>query len=297
MLTIFTIPKAFRGHIGVIQRNAIQSWMRVHPEADIVLFGDDEGTAEAAREFGLRHVGDVERNEFGSILVNATFSRAQAMARHDVMCYVNCDIILMDDFRSALERVRAAYREFLMVGRRWDVDLTAALEFSDDGWRSEVRGLASRSGKQRPAQWIDYFAFSRGLYGADVPAFAIGRTSWDNWLVWKALDSKKAVVDASPVVMAVHQNHDYSHHPQGEHGAWHGAEAQANQRLMGANEVCTVGSATYRLRSDSMPRNYEPWLVKRGRKVRSQSYALWFAFLDFSRPLRHKMGLRQKVRT
>ena len=27
MLTIFTIPKPFIGHIGVIQRNAIMSWL------------------------------------------------------------------------------------------------------------------------------------------------------------------------------------------------------------------------------------------------------------------------------
>jgi len=55
VLTLFTIPKAFNGHIAVIQRNAIQSWMRLHPEIEIILFGADEGTAEAAREFGLRY--------------------------------------------------------------------------------------------------------------------------------------------------------------------------------------------------------------------------------------------------
>ena len=26
MLTIFTTPKPFRGHIGIIQRNALKSW-------------------------------------------------------------------------------------------------------------------------------------------------------------------------------------------------------------------------------------------------------------------------------
>jgi len=50
MITFFTTPKPFRGHIGVIQRNAIESWKRIHPSAEVILFGDEEGAAEAARE-------------------------------------------------------------------------------------------------------------------------------------------------------------------------------------------------------------------------------------------------------
>jgi len=50
MITFFTTPKPFRGHIGVIQRNAIHSWKLVHPEAEVILFGNEEGAAEVARE-------------------------------------------------------------------------------------------------------------------------------------------------------------------------------------------------------------------------------------------------------
>jgi hypothetical protein len=51
MLTIFTIPKPFRGHIEVIQRNAIESWLRLRPQCEIILCGDDPGVAEAASEY------------------------------------------------------------------------------------------------------------------------------------------------------------------------------------------------------------------------------------------------------
>ena len=37
---------------------------------------------------------------------------------------------------------------------------------------------------------------------------------------------KKPVVDASSGIVAVHQNHDYRHHPQGKHGVWYGEEAE-----------------------------------------------------------------------
>jgi hypothetical protein len=49
MLTIFAIPKPFRGHIGVIQRNAICSWLELRQACEIILLGDDEGTAEGKR--------------------------------------------------------------------------------------------------------------------------------------------------------------------------------------------------------------------------------------------------------
>ena len=52
MLTLFTIPKAFEGHSGVIQRNAIKSWTLLQPQCEIILMGDDEGTGEAAAEMG-----------------------------------------------------------------------------------------------------------------------------------------------------------------------------------------------------------------------------------------------------
>jgi hypothetical protein len=305
MLTLFSIPKAFTGHIGIIQRNAIRSWKMLHPEIEIILFGSDEGTAEVVRECGIRHEPNVERNEFGTILVNAAFAKAQAMARHEVVCYVNGDIILLEDFRLAVERVKAAHREFLMVGRRWDVEITEALPFEQPEWERELRDFVSRRGKQRGADWIDYFAFSRGFYGADMPAFAIGRTCWDNWLVWKALDGKKAVVDVSPVVVAVHQNHDYSHHPQGESGAWHGEEAGRNARLAGGwSHLRTVSDASVAAGADGLRNNRgrywmrsKRWFVETpARFVRFRVWnPIWFAVLDVSRPLRSAVGLRARA--
>lgn len=54
MITIFSTPKPFRGHFEIIQRNAIQSWLRLRPGCEIILLGNDEGTAE----FNLRHVAE-----------------------------------------------------------------------------------------------------------------------------------------------------------------------------------------------------------------------------------------------
>src|SRR5258708_34484077 len=102
MLTTFATAKPFRGHIGIIQRNALQSWKALHPGIEIILFGADEGAAEAAKEFGLRHEPHVERNEWGSKRLDYLFARGQAVARAQMLCYNSCDIILSQCFRRAL---------------------------------------------------------------------------------------------------------------------------------------------------------------------------------------------------
>ena len=121
MLTLFTIPKPFRGHIAVIQRNAIRSWTLLRPACEIILFGHEEGTAEVAAEFGLRHVPEVARNEYGTPLVSDLFAQAQRLATCERLGYVNADIILLSDFLRAVQRI--PFRRFLMIGRRWDLDL------------------------------------------------------------------------------------------------------------------------------------------------------------------------------
>jgi len=43
MLTLFTTAKTFEGHSGVIQHNPLKSWKLLHPDIEIILFGDDAG--------------------------------------------------------------------------------------------------------------------------------------------------------------------------------------------------------------------------------------------------------------
>src|SRR6266851_2094454 len=52
ILTIFSAPKAFSGHVGIIQENAIRSWLSLKPTPKIILFGDDAATAGFARGLG-----------------------------------------------------------------------------------------------------------------------------------------------------------------------------------------------------------------------------------------------------
>jgi hypothetical protein len=215
MLTLFTTAKPFHGHIGMTQRNALRSWKLLHPDVEVILFGDDEGAADVCRELGIRHEPHVEKHESGLNYVNYIFHRASQIARHDYLCYSNCDIVLMDDFSRAFGRARAWRKDFLMVAQRWDTDVTEPINFEHPDWAQQLRVLARTTGFQQIRTFVDFFLFHRGLYDG-MPPLVVGRSHWDHWMIWKALDEKVAVLDATEAVVPVHQNHDYKYHPQGK---------------------------------------------------------------------------------
>jgi hypothetical protein len=294
MLTIFTTAKAFRGHNGIIQRNAIESWLLLHPKVEVILFGDDEGSSEIAQELGLRHAPALRKNETNGILIGDMFAQAQAMATYDVLCYSNCDIILLDDFWNAQMRVRAAHKTFLMIGRRWDTDIIEPIDYMLPGAKEQLIRRAKEQGFQRGPDAVDYFVFTRGLY-ADLPEFVIGRLWWDHWLVWKAMDSKHPVIDVSPVVTAIHQNHDYTHHPKGWKGIWEGAEPKRNLELAGGkSNLRTLDDVTHIMSEGGEKRHFWRWWAPYGRYLRPKVMPVWFGILGVTRPVRKMLGLRTK---
>jgi hypothetical protein len=289
MLTIFSTPKPFHGHIGVIQRNALRSWTLLDPEVQVILFGDDAGASEIAKELGIRHESEIRRAEQGTKYLDYLFDRAQQIAQHDVLCYVNCDIMLTTNFRDCVERVAALRRPFLMVGHRWDIDIAEPWDFKRRDWGERLNATASQHGKQRPSWFIDYFVFTRGLY-RDLPPLVIGRVGWDNWLIWKARSQKVLVVDASECFKAVHQNHDYSYHPAGAAGVWTDELARRNYELAGGmSHIFTIDDATHRIAAS--------WKIVRTplrKKLVLAKNLLFDAFVHRTFRLRERLGMRRQ---
>ncbi len=284
MLTLFTCPKSFKGHINLIQRNAIQSWMQLSPKPEIILLGDEEGTAAVTNEFGICQISNIERNEFGTPLVNSLFEAAEKAAIYDKMCYVNADIILMTDFIYALRRVLAEMPCSLMVGRRWNLDIKEPLDFTTD-WEQGLRTKVAQHGKLYPHFAIDYFVFPRGIWG-EIPPFAIGRPAWDNWVLYEASSLNVPIIDLTKMVTVVHQNHDYSHHPQGWVGAMKGKESKQNIKLAG--EIAPVYSlldAKYCLTPEGVKRKltpyYSPFYLYRHLVILSESHRFLKPLVNF----------------
>jgi len=249
-VTFFGVPKHFRGATATRQRNAIVSWAALEPKPELLLFGDEEGTAELARELGARHFPEVRRNEFGTPLLDDFFAQAAREATGSTLVYCNSDIILLPDFAAAIARVAETRARFLMVGRRWDLDLLRPIESFGADWRETLRREALSAHVQRSANYVDYFAFSKGLYDGLLP-LALGRAAWDNYLVWLARSRGADVVDASAAVVVVHQNHDYSHHSGGTAGGWTGPEFNRNRALIGPWwHMYTIEDATHVMTAD-----------------------------------------------
>ncbi|MFO0899722.1 MAG: hypothetical protein U0836_20020 [Pirellulales bacterium] len=244
MLTIFTIPKAFAGHIGLIQRNALESWRRLAPACQVILVGDEQGVAETAQELGLDHLPDVAVNEFGTPLVNSVFAAAERLARHELLAFVNTDILLLDDFVTGAARI--PHEQFLLVGARCNLQVDEPLPFAQADWAAQLRARARLEGRRQTPAGMDYFVYRKGLWRG-MPAFAVGRFWWDNWLVYSAASRGFPVVDGSDAVLAIHQDHDYAH-PSADGNLRSGIEVLRNGELGAAGRWYTYHDAHWKLR-------------------------------------------------
>jgi hypothetical protein len=279
-IAIFSAPKSFKGHIGVIQRNAVRSWLALGDRAEVMLLGRDEGVAEIAKEFGILHVADIKCNEYGTPLLNSMIEMAEANTTAPYLCMINGDIILTSDFFRFVDALPGLPKG-LYIGLRSDLDVFDSLDFAAEDWEKDLLDRVLREGKFRGGgddsfNGTDYYIFPRGLYKS-VPPFAIGRFFWDSWLIADPWRRGYQVVDASADILAVHQNHNYGHVKSSNvvdmYRYWENPELKENHRLakgflnnMGPRE------APYLYSKDGI-------VKKPGRAMwKSQAYNLWYYY-------------------
>ncbi|MGB3240956.1 MAG: glycosyltransferase [Geitlerinemataceae cyanobacterium] len=184
-ITIFTTTKPFQGHSGIIQRNAIQTWMSLQPKPEVIVLGQEEGVEEISRELGLRYVPNVDRNEYGTPTISGLFNTAQNLASSNVLIYTNADIIFLSDLIPAIEKVATQFKEFLIVGQRRNFDIPGSINFTNPNWESGLRELVLKQDDLHPDCAIDYFIFTKNLW-SEIPPFAVGRAAWDIAMVYRA---------------------------------------------------------------------------------------------------------------
>jgi hypothetical protein len=176
------------------------------------------------------------------------------------------------------------------------VDVTWPISFQDSGWAETLRKLAVENGFQQNEFWIDLFLFHRGLY-LDMPALVVGHCYWDNWMIWKALSEKVAVLDGTAFIMPVHQNHGYSAASQRVKGMDQDPLSLLNLQMIGGPEKKGhIARSTHvlgrrgKIYLNVFRHTYRPlrWLIK-------IAYSLWFSILDVTRPIRDPLGLRSRT--
>lgn len=207
-LTIFTTCKSWRDEeVAIAQWNALKSWTLLTPRPEIIVYGNEFGSARMARDLGLVHRPSVETHRNGLPYVSALFELAQAEASTALMCYINADIIMVDGLaeaaQAALDWTRSA--NFMMVGRRFDAPALAGQPVRmDEGWRRRLIRFALSSGEWHNEAGLDWFMFRRGSM-TNIPRFLVGCTAWDNWLLLSAGRRGFETIDATDAVFAIHQ--------------------------------------------------------------------------------------------
>jgi hypothetical protein len=267
----------------------MRSWRAAVPVSEILLMGSEDGFEEASCEVSAMRVRDIARNAKGTPLVSDAFRRASVEARNDLLCYINSDILLFEDFSPAVAAVaRSTDGPFLLTGRRWNFDRA-------DSDNSIDRDEILRRGTRYDEFNMDYFVFRRGGF-AELPPFAVGRPGWDNWLVYEARRRGIHVIDATTAIVAGHQNHDYRHTSEGREGGksalWSGAEASENRELAGGH-LFDLTDASHVLTEalEVCPRRDTAHWWRR-RTVAHEIYPRWSWFL---RPLADADGFLRRV--
>jgi hypothetical protein len=230
MITFFTIPKPFKGETAILQRNAIQSWLKLDPHVEVILYGDDEGIIETALEFGIKHISNIKKNDFGTPTLDFIFEQTKKNAQYDILCYVNTDIIILSDFISVVRQIKLEI--FLAIGERWNISIAEPIDFNNKKWESDLKKQLIYNGRSEGIMGIDFFLFPKNSPFHMLP-LAVGRRGWDNWLIYHARTLGTNVIDLSPSVKVIHQNHGYNHIPQKRGNKWDGPESDYNLKIIG----------------------------------------------------------------
>ncbi len=278
-LTLFAVPKPFAGDTAIAQFNAISSWRQLDDFANVVLVGDEKGTAEVAHELQVRHISNIETNFNGTPLLSDVFKKVHQVTTTPYLAYCNCDIILFDDFEHAVTQLIATqeFDQFVATGVRTNADVNRRIDFDSPEEVLALRRLFERHGQTDALVCKDYFVFSRELYRS-IPKFAVGRGNWDNWMLHNAKANKIPVVSLGRSVLAGHQNHDYLHAGNRMKIYATGDEARENQRLAGGRHLISGSTSDFSLVNGQLRPNY----------MKSLAAEFWFDFPRF-------VGLLMKI--
>jgi len=245
-LTLFTAPKPFTDpHTSLIQHNALRSWQALGESVSVVVVGGEEGIADAAKAYGFTHRPDVRLNSLGTPLISSIFDLGRQQNDSPFLAYVNADIILFPETLKVIRTVASQAEQFLLIGRRWDLEVTEPLTFEGD-WISSLKTIMCSDGRLHKRTGSDYFIFTRACF-QQIPDFSVGRAGWDNWMIYQARRQGWLAVDCSNELTIIHQDHDYRHLPDGK-PHYRLPETGENIRLAGGRRtIFVLDDASHRL--------------------------------------------------
>ena len=207
-VTFVAVPKPFENKFTIIQKNAIQSWLNLSLNVEILILCE-KGFKCPVISDKIRLIDELENTKFNRPDLSSAMRLADKYASNDCIVYINSDIILLDDFSKTIETVLDNLNDnYGIIGQRIDVNIEEEIDFSNIHWQDNVFNYV-KEGILHSKEGIDYFVFPKKfLKTLNVP-LSIGGTVWDQWIVYKMLNRGYLVIDATNEIIAVHQNHSY----------------------------------------------------------------------------------------
>jgi hypothetical protein len=254
MISFLGSPKGFSGPAFEQQKNAIRNWLTICPDAEVILYGNSAGTAEASEELGVRHIPDVESTETGIPYFGAIANHAAAHAHYDVQVYLNCDILLTEHLLKTIRRID--FQKFLVIGQRIDLAEGVNIGCLDHNIISKLEMLSKNNQIiLHPPAGSDYFIFRRGMWDR-LPQVIIGRGGYDTALIAYCLQQRIPVIDATLGIIALHQYHDYSHISGGMSEVFTGEDALKNSTAYQGQTGLSLEDAGWFQAGNKLTRNW-----------------------------------------
>jgi hypothetical protein len=244
MITIFCTPKNFEGIFDIIQTNSLNSWRALNPDIEIIIFGDSKGADKIARSINAIHIPEVEKSSNGVPILSDMFNKAQEIAKNDILTFINADIILPFNFVEPIKIIKTKLSKFLIVGYRWDIDITKKINFNNFNYNDVLWSKLIKKAKRHSSSGIDYFIFKKNTF-PNLPNFVVGRPGYDNWIIWNARRRLIPVIDISKTVKVLHQNHHFNfHNLKKDPKIYLEEDGLTNRELINGNEL-TLNDTNY----------------------------------------------------
>lgn len=235
MLTIFSTCKPFVNEFELIQKNAITSWKKLDKNIEVIIFGDEKGVKRFCNHLSIKNIKNIERHNNLPIL-QEIFYKAQKIAKWDVLCYSNADIIFARGLLETITVVKKIFKVFLITGTRIDINIDYQINFNSSSWQDELIKIVKEKGRLHQSnRAFDFFVFPRGLF-YNLPPFVIGRIGWDNHFFAKMIKKRIPIFDATDAIIAIHQEHSYST-GGGYEKVWYGPESQYNLNFLQQTDI------------------------------------------------------------
>ena len=242
--------------------------------------GDDEGVAEVAKEYSIDHVPEVALDQDRIPMRSSMCALARKVAEHDLLCIINSDIIIVNNF---VRGVRVIHLDrFVAAGRRFDLNVEREVAFEDPAWRTVLSEEIDRNGSLHGPSAIDYVVYPKEMVPMILPPFPVNMPGWDPWFLYEHKRHGIPIVDLSPLVSVVHQNHETKKETLAKQRRWRmDSESMRTLSSIGGFEnMMTLREADYIVDETGLRR---PGLV--GRILSS---------LATSTPYRRLLGLKRR---